>query len=250
MAHVIDTTIARPGRVRATRIAAAVIAVVALAGMGSVPALVAGFADRSDVHAFHNVQWGALAGVLFAGSMLAVAFSPIQSTAAVRSIVGIGLSFVGVAGFAGVLGPETVTPLVFAIVVALLAGPGRLSGGWAPRSLPLAVLALIATIPGLVNAVVQIGFQMERSADVHATEMHYAGSAVITVAIPIVAYIVSTMPAGYRVQALLVGSATALLGIASLIILRTGAFSVIPAVLMIVWGVAFMLVSRTASANG
>jgi hypothetical protein len=245
MAHAINATVAPPKRLLITRFAAGAIALLVLVGLGSAPALIAGFADRSDIHAFHGVEWGALAGVLFAGSMLIVALSPNHSRAALQATLAVGLAFVVVAVLARVVGPETLTPLVLAIIVTALSGISHLTGSWRPRSVSLAILAVAAAIPGVTNAVIQIGFQLNRT-DPHSEAMHYAGSAVITLAIPAAAYIVATLSPGYRRVALLVGSAAIMLGMGSLLIQRTGAFAAIPAVLMILWGVAFIVLARSA----
>jgi hypothetical protein len=142
MAHAIEATAGRAIRSRARSIVAGLVAALVVVGLGSAPALISGFADRSDVHAFHGVEWGALAGVLFAGSMLVVALGRSNS--------------------------------------------------------------------------------------------------------PAVAYVVATLPAGCRLEACLAGSAAILLGLGSLLIQRTGAFAAIPAVLMILWGAAFIAIARSA----
>jgi hypothetical protein len=248
MAHAIEATAESSIRSLVTRIAAGLIAMLVLVGLGSAPALIAGFTDRSDVHAFHMVEWGTLAGVLFGGSLLIVAVSADHSQAAVRAALAIGVTFLVVAVLARVVGPETLSPLVLATVVALLSGLPLLAGNWRPRSLPLALMSLAALVAGVINAAVEIGFQLDR-VDVHSADLHYAGSAVVLLAIPIVAYIVATLPDGYRPVTWLVGSAATLLGLGSLLIQRTGAFAALPAVLMIVWGVAFVAIAHSVHTN-
>jgi hypothetical protein len=206
--------------------------------LGAAPALIIGFADRSDIHAFHGVEWGLLAGVLFAGSMIRLALRPTHSPAAVLTMLTVGVTFAAVSAATGVLDGQTLTPLVMAVVLAVAAGGPWLPTTFRPGALPMAALAVVAAAAGLMHAVTQMGYQTSR-ADEHAADLHYAGAAIIGIAIPLVAYLLSTRPGGYRVQAALVSVVAIVVGMASLLIDQVGALDTLPALGAIAWGGAF-----------
>lgn len=219
MTQMIETAPAATGtRVTLARLLAALGALFVLFVAGGAIAPVVGFADPDQMHAFHDVGWGALTGVLFGGSMVAVAVKPEWRLPLVYALGhGIALTVVGIV--ADSLLPEMLVFVALPVVIGVVRGGSWSDGRLVARSRRMAAVAAVSLLAGLYYAADQYQRQINAgAADEHAEFRHYVAMAVFGLVAPYAAFLASTKLRGWRALGWLAGAAAVLVAAGSLAI--------------------------------
>jgi hypothetical protein len=176
--------------------------------------------DPSDpgsvIHRWHDAQWGALAGVLFGGSLLALTRRPLAKPLVLQFLA---IAAVIVAPIRVVLVvPSSALFLVPLIVVfATYPDPSALLDRSRPHRLSLVLLALTAAAAIMLAPDIWRSFQLQRlGADVHAQEGHWAGTVALELVLILAGLLAATKRPGWRVLSILTGLAFVYLGLAAI----------------------------------
>ena len=210
-------------------------------------------AGGREIHAVHDLAWGAHGGLLIALPFLLQAVNPERKPAVMygAALAGLGL----ILGYA--LGGVWVFLPIPIVAVAILwwLHPARediLPSGQRPQLL-LVGLAILAAIPLVMYALDQAALQRACAAagDQHCEEFHFAGMAALALALPLVALGVSFRTRGWRIVAWLVGGAAVVFGLSG-IVFPDGASSIGTTwgAVALATGVLFFGVALWASGEG
>jgi hypothetical protein len=208
---------ASPGRVRAIRIIAWIMAVSAV-GFGLFTAVFGIISEAQRIHAFHNVVVASLLIIVSAPAAIAIARDPERSTQPLMI-----LSSVAVAGAATMVIGLTFDPFTapFVILTGVLwalrpRGERRVSSG---RVSPLLlVLVLAAAVPLDAYALGQAELsRIDRSSE-HAEFFHWVETSFFALAVLLLGVLAAMSPAAHRLAAWCSGLALAVVGAASLLL--------------------------------
>lgn len=201
--------------------------------------------DAFGAHRFHETVAAILLWLVPIGLLLQFV-RPAQRVGAMQQVVLVllGLNLVILAG--GYSFPPMLIFLALALVVAAL-HPAR--GQLLPAGVPdwrMFALALLAAVPLLVYATEQIGLQrLAVPGDEHGEFGHWVLMAGYAAAIILLSVVAAFRRPGWRAPAWSAGLLAMVLGLASLVMPgQASASSALWAVLAVVWGVAFIILSR------
>jgi hypothetical protein len=168
------------------------------------------------IHRWHDAQWGALAGVLFGGSLLALTRRPLAQplvlqflaiAATLVAIIRVGLVAPGSALF--------LLPLLLAF--AAYPAPRDLLDRSRPQRLSFILLALTAAAATLLAPDIGRSFQLQRlGADAHAQQGHWAGAIALELVLILAGLLSATKRPGWRALSVVTGLAFIYLGLAAL----------------------------------
>jgi MFS family permease len=206
-----------PGRVRAVRIIAWVMAVAAVA-FGLFTAVFGIISETQRIHSFHNVVVASLLLIVSAPAAIAIARDPERSGRALMV-----LSAVAVAGAVTMILALTFDPFTAPFVI--LSGvlwvlrPDRTRPFPSGRVSPLLiVLVLAAVVPLGAYALGQAELsRIDRSSE-HAEFFHWVETSFFAAAILLLGLLASIRPAAYRLAAWCGGLALAIVGLASVLL--------------------------------
>ena len=208
----------------------------------TVPSL--GSGDQ-QIHVVHNLVGVATTTMTAAVPMLLLAWRPRQ-VALLRLVVATGIATLVGAALSGLLVSTLLIGVIPPIVLMALSADRRDVVRFGPPVLGLLAIAIVATVPAVIEAVRQGDLQGGHlQGDEHIEFLHYAGMAIGVLALWIGA-LWSAFPArAARTARDLVGLGAAMLGITSLAYPdRVGAMDTTWAVAVLVLGIVYVVVAE------
>ena len=176
------------------------------------------------IHRWHDAQWGAHTGLLFAGSLLALLHKPERKPVLMQFLIVAAVLLTVLSLIVGY-----VDVLAFTVGIGLVAAlyPNKAAlrdvsapGGW---NLALLAVAVVAALVALPYAFDKFQVQMDDIAGDEHTEFHHWGLALpLTLILLAAGVLAATGRPGSRILGLLAGAAFVYLGIAALTSLDDG----------------------------
>ncbi len=242
--RVIGRQTASPGRVKAFRIIAWIMAASAVA-FGLFTAVFAIVGEEQEIHAFHNVAVATLLLVLSAPPAIAAARAPERAAGPLLHLVVLGVAGLGTMALALMIDIFTFPFIVFVVVLLMLRVPRERAIGSGPPSVWLAVLVALAAVPLIAYALGHAALQRVDASSPHAEFNHWVEMAFVAAAIPLLGALAAVRPAAFRMSAWTAGVALTIMGAASLLLQRyASAFDAPWAWASLAGGLIFLVVAE------
>jgi hypothetical protein len=207
------------------RVVAGLSAALLLARGGA--GLLAPWHDRSGLHAleyhaqihrWHDAQSGALTGILFAGSLLALIWRP-RAHPLLLQFLAVAAALLSAVG--GPFDPFVLVLLAAPVALCVAAYPAPRGLRDVSRAEPWSVPLLVLSLAGAAVLVPQAwhAFQLQlAAADAHARLGHWAGEVMLAVALVLAGVLAATKRPGWLALGLLTSVALIYLGLAAVML--------------------------------
>ena len=176
--------------------------------------------DPSDpgavIHRWHDAQWGALAGVLFAGSLFALARRPLAKPLLLQFLV-LASAIVALLRIAFVAPGSSLFLIPLLLVFAAYPAPRALLDWSRPARFSLVLLLLTAALAVLLAPDIWRAWQLQQvSADPHAQAGHWILSISIEAVLILAGVLSATKRPGWQALSVVTGLALIYLGLAAI----------------------------------
>lgn len=202
-----------------------------------------------EIHHWHDAQWGALGGILFAGSLLALIRRPGTKPALMQFLVA-GALILALAD--APFSPAAVL-LFVPVGLALAAYPNKralrvlsLRGPWSRPTLALTLTMVILLAPATVDAL--RGQITGAQGDEHVLALHWITAAVLAVTLALGGILTATKRPGAQPIGILIGLALCYLGATALAMPeQPGSWGTLGGALSLLGGLGFIAVTIVES---
>ena len=228
------------GRLRATRILAAVMAVGAI-GFGVVTAIFGIVDPAQEPHAFHNTIVAALLIAVSGPPVVAIARDPATAGGPLVVLTAVGVAALATMAMALTLDPFTLPFVVLVGVLWALARPDTALMGSAGMHLPVIGLSIIAALAFGPYVLDQAGLQRTDTTTEHDAFFHWVEMSFYAAAVPLLGLVAGLRLPGARLARWITGVASVILGAGSLLLVDyPSAVPALPAWIAIGIGAAFL----------
>ena len=178
-----------------------------------------GLAPDREIHAVHDIGWGAHGGVLLAIPYLIQAVNPERKPAVMLAAALSGLALIVGYGLGGVWFLVPIAIVLIALLWWLHPARAEILPSDSRLHPAMAALAFLAAIPLVMYALDEVTIQQgcPPSGDQHCDEFHFSVMASLAYALPLVALGASLRTRGWRIVAWLVGAAAVVFGLSGIV---------------------------------
>jgi hypothetical protein len=211
--------------------------------------LVSGWFSSMDggIHRFHEIAWGVIEGIVLFTALAVQIRRSQRKVGHIQQVLAGAIALIAVMILARSFDPFTGI-FILLVVVLLLLHPARSDGFRMARPVDgkLTTMALVAAVPLWAYAFNEISRHLNApTGDPHADLAHYAGTAAVAIAIPLVGLVASFRTPGSRLSLWCAGLGAITLGTAGIVFPdQASSIGIVWGAAAVAWGIIFSAVGK------